>query len=104
MSTDSKHPTPARSAVRRLAAARVISITGGAAAYIALNFEVYDQTGSAAWVAAALLLTFGATGFVMPFAGILGDRFDRKKVLIASDLAGAAAFALMAVERRPRRG
>ena len=96
-----KRPTPARSAVRRLATARVISITGGAAAYIALNFEVYDQTGSATWVAVALLLTFGATGFVMPFAGVLGDRFDRKKVLIASDVLGALAFGLMALNDDP---
>lgn len=101
MRTTLKRPTTARSAVRRLAVARVISITGGAAAYIALNFEVYDQTGSAAWVSAALLLTFGATGFVMPFAGILGDRFDRRKVLIGSDLAGAVAFGLMAVNDDP---
>jgi len=95
------HQTAPRTAVRRLAAARIISITGGAAAYTALNFEVFDQTGSATWVAAALLLTFGVTGFVGPFAGILGDRFDRKKVLIASDVAGAVAFALMAFGHSP---
>jgi MFS family permease len=37
----------------------------------------------------------------MPFAGILGDRFDRKKVLIASDLAGALAFGAMAINDDP---
>jgi MFS family permease len=99
--TTPQQPTTARSAVRRLGAARIISITGGAAAYIALNYEVYEQTGSAAWVAAALLLTFGATGFVMPFAGILGDRFDRKIVLIVSDVAGALAFGMMALNDEP---
>jgi MFS family permease len=46
-------------------------------------------------------LTFGVTGFVGPFAGILGDRYDRKKVLIASDIAGAVAFALMAFGSSP---
>jgi MFS family permease len=101
MRSTSHHETAPRSAVRRLAAARIISITGGAAAYTALNFEVFDQTKSATWVAAALLLTFGVTGFVGPFAGILGDRYDRKKVLIASDIAGAAAFALMAFGSSP---
>jgi MFS family permease len=101
MRSTSQHETAPRSAVRRLAAARIISITGGAAAYTALNFEVFDQTKSATWVAAALLLTFGVTGFVGPFAGILGDRYDRKKVLIASDIAGAAAFALMAFGSSP---
>jgi pyrroline-5-carboxylate reductase len=34
-----------RTAVRRLALARVISVTGSAAAYTALMFEIYDQTG-----------------------------------------------------------
>jgi predicted MFS family arabinose efflux permease len=101
MRTIQQRPTAARRAVRRLATARIISIAGGAAAYTALNFEVYAQTRSATWVAAALLLTFGVTGFVGPFAGILGDRFDRKKVLIASDLLGAVAFSLMAVHDDP---
>ncbi len=93
--------TAPRSAVRRLATARIISITGGAAAYTALNFTIFERTGSAAWVAVSLLLTFGVTGFVGPPAGILGDRFDRRKVLIASDLAGAACFAMMAVSSEP---
>lgn len=98
---DTRPVTAPRTAVRRLAAARILSITGGAAAYTALNFTIFDRTGSAAWVALSLLLTFGVTGLVMPPAGILGDRFDRRKVLIASDLAGAACFAMMAVSSEP---
>lgn len=101
MSITASISTPARAAVRRLAVARIISITGGAAAYTALNFEIYEQTGSATWVAAALLLTFGVMGFLGPAAGVLGDRFDRKKVLIASDVAGAGAFAMMALGQDP---
>ena len=93
--------TAPRTAVRRLAAARIISITGGAAAYTALNYTIFERTGSASWVALSLLLTFGVTGFVVPIAGILGDRFDRRKVLIASDLAGALCFAMMAVSSEP---
>ena len=82
-----------RSAVRRLALARLISITGGAAAFAALNFTVYERTGSAAWLSASLLLTFGVAGVFAPLGGVLGDRFDRKRVMIASDLAGAACYA-----------
>ena len=37
--------TAPRAAVRRLALARLISVTGSAAAYTALMFEIYDQTG-----------------------------------------------------------
>jgi MFS family permease len=90
-----------KAAIRRLAAARLISITGGAAAYVGLTFGIYERTRSPGWVAATLLLTFGANGFVGPFAGILGDRFDRRTVMIWSDLAGAACFGAMAFASDP---
>jgi predicted MFS family arabinose efflux permease len=93
--------TRSRSPVRRLALARLISLTGGAAAYLALNYVIYQKTGSAAWVALALILTFGAIGLASPFAGALGDRFDRRKVMIASDLLGALAFLAMALVEDP---
>ena len=91
----------ARSAVRRLAVSRIISLTGGAAAFLALNYTIYDRTGSAVWVAASLLLTFGTIGFVSPFAGALGDRFDRRLVMIVSDLVAAAFFLAMAFVDAP---
>lgn len=93
--------TPFRTAVRRLAVARLISIAGGAAAYTALMFTVYEQTHSATWLSATLLLTFGVNGFVSPLAGALGDRFDRKRVMIVSDLLGVAAFGAMAFAHDP---
>jgi MFS family permease len=93
--------TTSRSAVRRLAVARVISVTGGAAAFLALNYTIYERTGSAVWLAAALFLTFGTVGFASPFAGVLGDRFNRKRVMIASDLAGAGLFLAMAFVDSP---
>ena len=89
--------TEPRTAVRRLALARVISVTGSAAAYTALMFEIYDQTGSSVWLAASLLVTEGVSGLVGPFASLLGDRFDRRTVMIVSDLAAAACFAGMAM-------
>jgi ENTS family enterobactin (siderophore) exporter len=93
--------TQPRSAVRRLALARLISITGGAAAFTALNFTVYERTGSAAWLSASLLLTFGVSGVFAPLGGMLGDRFDRKRVMIASDLAGAACFVALTFVHDP---
>ena len=93
--------TTPKAAIRRLAAARLISITGGAAAYVGLTFAIYQRTRSPGWVAATLLLTFGANGLIGPFAGILGDRFDRRRVMIWSDLAGAACFAAMAFASDP---
>lgn len=85
-----------RSAVRRLALARLISLTGGAAAYVALTFTIYERTGSAVWLSATLFLTFGVQGLIGPLAGTLGDRFDRRTVMVASDLLGAASFVALA--------
>jgi MFS family permease len=93
--------TTSRAAVRRIAVARLISLTGGAAAYMALNYTIYQRTGSATWVAATLFLTFGTVGFVSPFTSMLGDRFDRKKVMIASDLGGAIFFFAMSLVHAP---
>ena len=95
------HTSTARSAVRRLAAARLISVTGGAAAFAALNFTIYERTHSAAWLSASLLLTFGVAGLFAPIGGVLGDRFDRRRVMVASDLAGAACFGAMALSQDP---
>jgi len=88
--------TGSRAAVRRLALARATSLTGGAAAFAALNFAIYQRTHSPGWVAASLLLTWGTGGIASIFAGSLGDRFDRKAVMVVSDLAGAAVFGVMA--------
>ena len=49
-------------------------MTGSSAAYMALNFVIYQRTGSAVWVAAALLLTFGTPAVASPSAGALGER------------------------------
>jgi MFS family permease len=94
--------TPPRTAVRRLALARAISETGSAAAYTALLDAVFVRSGgSAAWLGVTLLLTHGVAGAFGPFGGVLGDRFDRKRVMILSDLAGAVAFLGLALVREP---
>src|SRR5919198_5072687 len=90
-----------RAAVRRLALTRVISITGGAASYTALMFTIFVETHSAAWLTLAALATFGAEGLFGPIGGILGDRLDRKRVMVACELLGAACFAAMALTHSP---
>ena len=84
-------------AARRLALGRLISLMGGSAAYIALIAALYERTGSAAWVSAALFA--GVIGSVIgaPAAGYVGDRFDRRRVMIATDLASAAVAGAMAL-------
>jgi MFS family permease len=87
--------TRPRAAVRRLALGRLISVTGGAAAYTALNFTVWDQTHSPGMQALSLMLTFGVAGVLGPFAGALGDRFDRRKVMIWAEALASCFFIAM---------
>ena len=95
-------PQSVRSAVYRLAISRGVSITGGAAAFTALMFAVYERTGhDPVWLAATLILTFGMNGVLGWLAGSLGDRFDRRHVMIISDLCGAGVFAVAAFVHAP---
>lgn len=84
--------SPPRTAVRRLALGRLISVTGGAGAYTALNFTVWDRTHSPGMQALSLLLTFGVAGILGPFAGALGDRFDRRTVMIWAEALASCFF------------
>ena len=91
----------ARSKIRRLAVGRLISVTGGAAAYTALNFTVWHRTHSPGMQALSLLLTFGVVGLLSPFAGALGDRFDRRTVMVWSEAIAAVFFLGMAFAPTP---
>lgn len=88
--------TQSRSSIRALATARAISITGGAAAFIALQFTIAERTNSPFLVGLTLVGTFGVATILQGPAGALGDRFDRKKVMIASDLVAGVLFLLLA--------
>jgi len=88
--------TPPRIAIRRLAAARVVSLTGSEAAWIGLMVAVYADTGSTVWMSAALFAAIGTSGIATPLAGSLGDRFDRRRVMIASEVATAAVAGITA--------
>ena len=93
--------TPPRTAVRRFALARAISVTGKRGRVHGADVRDLRQTGSAGWLAASLLVTEGVTGVVAPLTSVLGDRFDRRKVMILSDLAAAVCFAGMAFASVP---
>ncbi len=90
-----------RPLVHRLAAARGISLAGSEAAFIGLVATTLTTTGSPYWVAAVLAAWLVIGGFAAPIAGTIGDRYDRRRVMIASDLAGAACFAFLAALHTP---
>jgi MFS family permease len=87
-------PSPSsRGAVRRLSIARLVSQIGTQAAYIALLALIFQRSGgSGLWLSAALLASLGARVAVSPWAGAIGDYFDRRLVLISSDLTAAVCF------------
>ncbi len=91
-----------RSDVTRFSTARMISVTGDRVSWIALVAVVYARSGgSGAWVSAALVTQFATYAITAPWAGVLGDRFDRRVVMIASDLSSAAVFVAFAFEHSP---
>ena len=90
-----------RAAIYRLGVARAISVTGSQVAMIALTFEVYQQTDSAVWVSAVFLATFAVSGVMAPIGGWLGDTYDRRVIMIVSDLAAALAFVALAFADAP---
>lgn len=88
-----RHDEAYRRNIFFLSASRLISTVGAMVSYVALVAVVYQRSGhSGGWVAAALVVMFGLSALVGPWAGALGDRFDRRLLMIGSDLAAAATF------------
>ncbi len=90
-----------RAAIRRLSVARAISVTGSQVALIALTFQIYETTHSAVWVSGVFLATFATMGILTPIGGWLGDSFDRRLVMIISDLGAAVVFAVLVFADAP---
>jgi MFS family permease len=92
---------PWRSTVARFSISRMISVTGSRVSWIALVAVIYARTGSGAWISAALVVQFGVVVVSTPWTGAIGDRFDRRRVMIVSDLTAAVAFVGIAFAQSP---
>jgi predicted MFS family arabinose efflux permease len=90
-----------RRAVRRIAVARLLSMTGTDASGVAIGFALYAQTGSAAWLSLSLLLTIGAGSVLAPLGGWLGDRLPRRPLMVGCELGAAGLFATLALVHDP---
>jgi MFS family permease len=64
-------------------------------AAIALTVDVYDETGSGAWVAALLIADFLPIVLIGLLLGPLVDRLSRRRLMIVSDLARFGVFAAL---------
>ncbi len=74
-------------AFARLYAAQLISFAGDWFATVALLGLALELTGMAGLAALVLVLQTGGFAAASPIAGILADRIDRRRLLIAADLA-----------------
>jgi len=71
---------------RRLLVALAISQAGDWLYNVALLAFVFERTHSAGWVAATTAVRVLPIVVLGPLGGVLADRFDRQKVMVASDL------------------
>ncbi len=62
---------------------------------IALGYFVWNRTESEFWVGAVAFMNFAPFFLFSPFAGVFGDRFDRRNLLfVAQALSGLSVLAL----------
>lgn len=74
-------------AFARLYAAQLASFAGDWFATVALLGLALEMTGSSALASLVLTLQTGGFAAASPVAGLLADRFDRRRLLVAMDLA-----------------
>src|SRR5438094_4683670 len=82
--------------LRRIELAWAASIIGTWAYGIAVVVYAYEQGGATA-VGVVGLARWVAAAIASPFAAILGDRYDRRLVMVLSDLARAALIGVAAL-------
>ncbi len=79
----------------------LISFAGDWALIIALPVFVYDMTGSALATGAMFIAQTLPRLLFSPLAGVFVDRWDRRRTLIAANLAQAAVLPLLLLVRSP---
>ncbi len=81
----------------RLYAAQAISQVGDALTWVALALLAYELAGANAAVVLGVALTLRVSAFVLlsPWAGVLADRVERRRLLFVTHLGRAAVIALM---------
>jgi MFS family permease len=75
---------------RRLFLASVISLGGDWFLFVAINGLILEVTGQAIYVGLSILAQEVAFFIASPWAGVLADRMDRRKLMIGCDLSRAA--------------
>ena len=84
-------------ALRRVLAALAVSQLGDWLYNLALLAFVYDRTHSVTWTAATTAARALPMVLLGPLGGVLADRYDRRRLMIASDVVRAGTMVLLAV-------
>ncbi|MGI5128341.1 MFS transporter [Pseudonocardia sp. CA-107938] len=87
--------------LRRLTVARVVSFVGDSLSLVALMLHVAATSGQAIAVAALLLVGDFVPSLFAPLAGAIGDRFDRRRVMITCELVQGAVLLAIALTLPP---
>ncbi|SDF82315.1 Predicted arabinose efflux permease, MFS family [Lentzea fradiae] len=87
--------------LRVLVTARAVSVVGDALSLVTLMVHVQSILGKAVAVAALLLVGDFAPALLSPLTGVVGDRFDRRTVMIVCEVAQAALLAVIAFTLPP---
>jgi MFS family permease len=83
--------------VPRLLAIGASSAAAAEGAAVAVALAVYTMTDSTAWVSGALLATLGFSALISPVAGVMADRHDRRRLMLAVAVVEVPVFVLAAV-------
>jgi MFS family permease len=86
---------------RRLFLAELVMFGGDWFVMIPLLVLLPRLTGSGLYGALVLAADTGVLALLLPYAGTVADRLDRRKIMITSNLAGLAAVGLLLLVRSP---
>ncbi|HOO74528.1 MAG TPA: MFS transporter [Tepiditoga sp.] len=75
---------------------RLVSLIGSGIQMIALPLYILDQTGSGTLMGVFSLLNMVPSLITAPFAGVLGDRMNRKKIMVNMDFLRGVIILFMA--------
>lgn len=66
----------------------VLSLTGNWVQLVAVSWLIWEMTHSTAWLGIMAASQFAPIFLVGPYAGVLADRFERRKLVIFSNIGG----------------
>lgn len=76
---------------------QLISNTSGWAMRIAIDWLVFELTGSVALVGVTVALQFGPMLFLGPFGGVVADRYPKRRLLVTTQAINGVACTVLAI-------